>query len=344
MYNNPVLIFKLKRKSVFIDRAKILVTAGNGGHGVVSFRREKYVPKGGPDGGDGGKGGDVIVQTDHNLHTLLDFRYRTRFKAESGKHGQGANKTGRSGQDLIIRVPKGTLIKEEETAEILADLVDDNQQVVVAKGGKGGRGNARFATPTNQTPRKAESGEEGTSRTILLELKLIADVGLVGLPNAGKSTLLSKLSAARPKIADYPFTTLSPNLGIVRYKEGLSFVVADIPGLIEGASEGKGLGLDFLRHVERTKVLAFLIEINSENIFRDYEIFKNELNSYNPELLKRPSLIVLTKMDLPASDSDEGIEKINQLGLPISKISALTGEGLDELKNRLWELIKDVHR
>jgi GTP-binding protein len=329
---------------MFIDRAKIFVIAGNGGHGVVSFRREKYVPKGGPDGGDGGKGGDVIIQTDSNLHTLLDFRYRTRFKAESGKHGQGANKTGRSGQDLIIRVPKGTLIKNKETEEILADLVDDNQQVAIVKGGKGGKGNARFATPTNQTPRNAEPGEEGQAKTISLELKLIADVGLVGLPNAGKSTLLSKLSAARPKIADYPFTTLSPNLGIVRYKEGLSFVMADIPGLIEGAHEGKGLGLDFLRHIERTKVLAFLIEITSENIFHDYEVLKNELKSYNPELLKRPSLIVLTKIDLPASDSDEGIEKINQLGLPISKISALTGEGLDGLKNRLWELIENVHR
>jgi GTP-binding protein len=330
---------------VFIDQAKILVIAGNGGHGVVSFRREKYVPKGGPDGGDGGNGGDVIVQTDSNLHTLLDFRYRTRFKAESGKHGQGAKKTGRNGQDLIIQVPKGTLIKDEETEEILADLVDDNQRVVVAKGGKGGRGNARFATPTNQTPRNAEPGDEGQSKTILLELKLIADVGLVGLPNAGKSTLLSKLSAARPKIADYPFTTLSPNLGIVRYKEGFSFVMADIPGLIEGAHEGKGLGLDFLRHIERTKVLAFLIEITSENIFHDYEILKDELQSYNPKLLIRPCLVVLTKIDLPAGDnSEERIEKIKQLGLPILKISALTGERLDELKNCLWELIENVHR
>ncbi len=335
----------MSRRSVFIDQAKILVIAGNGGHGVVSFRREKYVPKGGPDGGDGGNGGDVIVQTDSNLHTLLDFRYRTRFKAESGKHGQGAKKTGRNGQGLIIQVPKGTLIKDEETEEILADLVDDNQRVVVAKGGKGGRGNARFATPTNQTPRNAEPGDEGQSKTILLELKLIADVGLVGLPNAGKSTLLSKLSAARPKIADYPFTTLSPNLGIVRYKEGFSFVMADIPGLIEGAHEGKGLGLDFLRHIERTKVLAFLIEITSENLFHDYEILRDELQSYNPKLLIKPCLVVLTKIDLPAGDnSEERIEKIKQLGLPILKISALTGERLDELKNRLGELIENVHR
>jgi len=329
---------------MFIDQAKISVMAGNGGHGVVSFRREKYVPKGGPDGGDGGKGGDVIIQTDPNLHTLLDFRYRRRFKAQSGKHGQGANKTGRSGENLIIRVPKGTLIKELDTEEVLADLVEDNQQVIVARGGKGGRGNARFATSTNQTPRNAESGEEGESRQILLELKLIADVGLVGLPNAGKSTLLSRLTAARPKIADYPYTTLSPNLGIVRYKEQLSFVIADIPGLIEGAHNGKGLGLDFLRHIERTKVLAFLIEYTSPDIFQDYQVLRNELNRYNPELLKRPSLIVLTKIDLEMDDEPIVLEQVNQLGIPLLKISALTGTGLDELKNRLWELIQDVHR
>jgi len=329
---------------MFIDHAKIFVQAGNGGNGIVSFRREKYVPKGGPNGGDGGKGGDVIIQTDRNLHTLLDFRYRTRFNAEPGKHGQGANKTGRSGQDLIIRVPKGTIIKAEQTDEILADLIDDDQQAIIARGGKGGRGNARFATPTNQTPRNAEPGEDGESRTILLELKLIADVGLVGLPNAGKSTLLSRLTAARPKIADYPFTTLAPNLGIVRYKEHLSFVMADIPGLIEGAHQGKGLGLDFLRHIERTKVLAFLIDSSSNNIYQDYEILRSELKSYNPELLKRPSLVVITKKDLSVTENVEDLKKIKHLGTPILKISALTGQGLDELKNRLWELIEHVHR
>jgi GTP-binding protein len=329
---------------VFIDRAKILVIAGNGGNGIVSFRREKYVPKGGPNGGDGGKGGDVIIQTDSNLHTLLDFRYRRRFKAESGKHGQGSNKTGRSGQDLIIRVPKGTIIKDKDTDGVLADLLDVDQQVVVVRGGKGGRGNARFATPTHQTPRTAEPGEEGGIRTLLLELKLIADVGLVGLPNAGKSTLLSRLTAAHPKIADYPFTTLAPNLGIVRYKEHLSFVMADIPGLIEGAHEGKGLGLDFLRHIERTKVLVYLIESISENLFHDFEILRNELESYNPELLTRPSLVVLTKIDMPTMENVQGIEKIDQLGLSVTRISALTGQGLDDLKNRLWELIEHVHR
>jgi GTP-binding protein len=329
---------------VFIDRAKIEVLAGNGGNGIVSFRREKYVPKGGPNGGDGGKGGDVIFQTDGNLITLLDFRYRRIFKAEAGKHGQGANKTGRSGSDLIIRVPNGTIIKVEETGEILADLVADNQQVVVAKGGRGGKGNARFATSTNQAPRNSEPGEEGESLKIVLELKLIADVGLVGLPNAGKSTLLSRLTAARPKIADYPFTTLAPNLGIVRFKEHLSFVLADIPGLIEGAHEGKGLGLDFLRHIDRTKALAFLIESTSEDVVQAFEILKNELKSYNPELLTRPSLIVLTKLDLLTDDDFVKIEQLNQVEIPVVQISALTGEGLDELKNRLWELIEHVHR
>ena len=325
---------------MFVDQAKIMVIAGNGGHGIVSFRREKFVPKGGPDGGDGGKGGDVIFRTDPNLHTLLDFRYKRKFKAESGKHGQGANKTGRSGQDLIIRVPKGTLIKDEDGEQVLADLVEDNQQVVITRGGKGGRGNARFATPTNQTPRIAEPGEQGASQQIVMELKLIADVGLVGLPNAGKSTLLSRLSAARPKIAAYPFTTLSPNLGIVTYKEHLNFVMADIPGLIEGAYKGKGLGLNFLRHIERTKVLAFLVDSLSENVFHAYQVLRNELYLHNIELLSRPSLIVLTKSDLLSSGKPEGIEQVQELGISIQKISALTGEGLDELKKILWELLE----
>jgi len=327
---------------MFIDRAKISVIAGNGGHGVVSFRREKYVPKGGPDGGDGGKGGNIIIRTDANLHTLLDFRYKRRFKAESGKHGMGANKTGRNGQDLIIRVPRGTLIKDYETNEILADLVEANQQVVVAKGGKGGRGNTHFATSTNQTPRYAEPGEEGKSQQIILELKLIADVGLVGLPNAGKSTLLSRLSAARPKIADYPFTTLIPNLGIVKYKEHKSFVMADIPGLIKGAHEGKGLGLDFLRHIERTKVLAFLIESVSEDVIGVYEILKNELRLYNSKLVARTGLIVLTKSDLIKSEYKKNSDRLNQLGVPWLEISALNGDGLEELKNIMWSLIDQV--
>jgi len=329
---------------MFIDQAKIVTIAGHGGNGVVSFRREKYVPKGGPDGGDGGKGGDVIIEADPNLQTLLDFRYRTKFKAQSGRHGQGANKTGRSGEDLIIRVPLGTVIKDEDTGELIADLVAPGQQAIVARGGKGGRGNARFATPTNQTPRIAEPGEPGESRTLLLELKLIADVGLVGLPNAGKSTLLARLTAARPKIADYPFTTLAPNLGIVHFKDQRSFVMADIPGLIEGAAQGKGLGLEFLRHIERTKVLAYLIDWNSKDVHHDYQILRNELKAYNSDLLWRPSIIVLTKIDLGSSVEPNGVDHLKKMDLPVQKISALRGEGLDELKIKLWNLIEKANQ
>ncbi len=329
---------------MFIDQAKITVIAGNGGNGVVGFRREKYVPKGGPDGGDGGKGGDVTIKADSNLHTLLDFRYKRIFKAESGKHGQGAQKSGRSGKNIIIRVPCGTIIRDAETTDVLVDLIKNQQTFVIAKGGKGGRGNQHFATPTQQTPRFAEDGRPGETKKIQLELKLIADVGLVGLPNAGKSTLLSRLSAATPKIADYPFTTLSPNLGIVKYKDYQSFVMADIPGLIEGAHQGKGLGLKFLRHIERTKVLAFLIESTSENIEEDYQVLKNELNLYNPVLLSRPAILVLTKNDLLLQDSSDGIDKLKKLELPIQKISSVTGKGLDELKNVIWELIEEANK
>ena len=325
---------------MFIDEAKIKVIAGNGGHGVVSFRREKFVPKGGPDGGDGGKGGDVIVRADHNLQTLLDFRYRRIFKAKSGKHGQGSQKTGKSGEDVIIRVPRGTVVKDAESGEVLADLVDDGQQAIIARGGKGGRGNSHFATPTKRTPRFAEEGKPGEQREIILELKLIADVGLVGMPNAGKSTLLSRLSAAKPKIADYPFTTLSPNLGIVSYKDHLSFVMADIPGLIEGAHEGKGLGLKFLRHIERTRVLAYLIDISSQDISAEFVSLRRELEEYNPKLAEKPSLLVLTKIDLSPGDDDLDLKKLTQWDLPIVSISSVTGEGLEELKERLWDLLQ----
>jgi len=326
---------------LFIDQAKIMLIAGNGGNGIVSFRREKFVPKGGPNGGDGGKGGDIIIKTDRNLHTLLDFRYKRRFKAKSGGHGQGSNKTGKDGKELIIRVPPGTLIRDAETGEIIADLVAENQSVVVAKGGRGGRGNARFATPTNQTPRYAEPGQSGEVREVVLELKLIADVGLVGLPNAGKSTLLSRVSAAHPRIADYPFTTLAPNLGIVNYKDHLSFVMADIPGLIEGAHQGKGLGHNFLRHIERTRVLAFLIEAISDDVAGVFETLKNELRLYNPALLARPAVVVLTKIDLVAKeDEPDHLEPLKSAGIPILKISALTGAGIDHLKQELWHLIR----
>ena len=250
---------------MFIDLAEIKLKAGNGGDGAVLFRREKFAPKGGPSGGNGGKGGNVILKTDHNLFTLLDFRYKNSYEAESGANGASSLKDGRGGEDTIIRVPVGTLVKDFETKEIIFDLDKPDQEVIIAFGGKGGKGNAQFATPTNQTPRYAENGRPGEERKITLELKLIADVGLVGFPNAGKSTLISTISDARPKIADYPFTTLEPNLGIVRYKDFKSFTVADIPGIIEGASKGKGLGLQFLRHIERTRILLFLIDITSES-------------------------------------------------------------------------------
>jgi len=325
---------------LFIDQAKITVIAGNGGHGVVSFRREKFVPKGGPDGGDGGKGGDIIIKADSNLHTLLDFRYKRIFKAKAGKHGQGAKKSGHGGADLIIRVPCGTIIRNVETNDLVADLIESEQEFIVARGGKGGKGNQHFATPTKRTPRYAQEGRPGETKEIQLELKLIADIGLVGLPNAGKSTLLARLSAATPKIADYPFTTLKPNLGIVKYKDHQSFVMADIPGLIEGAHQGKGLGLKFLRHVERTKVLAFLIESNSENIEENYQILRNELKLYKTELLKRPAILILTKNDLVEEKTIKKNEKMKKLNLPICMISSVTGRGLEELKEQIWHLIE----
>ncbi len=327
---------------MFIDQAKITVISGNGGNGIVSFRREKYVPKGGPDGGDGGKGGDVVIQADENLNTLLDFRHKKVFKAESGKHGQGSRKSGRNGKDVVLRVPCGTMIKNAETESLLVDLTEHGQQWIAASGGKGGRGNQHFATPTMQTPRFSEEGKAGEMHELLLELKLIADVGLVGLPNAGKSTLLSKLSAAKPKIADYPFTTLTPNLGIVNYKNFQSFVMADIPGLIEGAHQGKGLGLNFLRHIERTKVLAYLIDINSEDVYRSFEILKNELEQYRLDLKDKPALIVLTKLDLwqPTESSVE--KKFACSHLPVVKISAAANIGLEELKEKLFGLLKQV--
>ena len=261
----------------FIDLVKIYIKAGDGGAGHISFRREKYVPKGGPDGGNGGKGGDIIFIANKNLNTLLDFKYKRKFIAESGQPGGKAKRTGRNGKDIIIQVPVGTVIKDAETGEILCDFTEDKQQQIIAFGGKGGLGNAEFSTPTNQAPKYAQPGLPGEERWIFLELKLLADVGIVGFPNAGKSTLISVLSSAKPKIADYPFTTLVPNLGMVFVDDSKSFVIADIPGLIEGASEGKGLGLEFLRHIERTNLLIFLIDSTSEDIVRDYQILNKEL-------------------------------------------------------------------
>jgi GTP-binding protein len=320
---------------VFIDSAKIHVKAGDGGNGVVSFRREKYVPKGGPDGGDGGNGGSVYIVADRNLTTLLDFRYAPHYKAERGAHGQGSRKSGLSGNDIIIKVPCGTLIKDAETGEVLGDLTEHGAKLLVAKGGKGGRGNQHFATPTNRAPRYAEPGEPGEERTLELELKLLADVGLVGFPNAGKSTLISVLSAAKPKIADYPFTTLEPNLGIVRYQDYKSFVMADIPGIIEGASEGKGLGLKFLKHIERTKVLAILLPANSPDLKREYNILMNELKKFSPVLAEKPKVVVISKMDI----APEGFLLPKFRGVKVVSISSVAQQGLEALKTLLWEKI-----
>jgi GTP-binding protein len=323
---------------MFIDYAKIFVEAGRGGSGCVSFRREKYVPKGGPDGGDGGKGGDVIMQVDAGMRTLQDFHMRKHFRAERGEHGKGANKNGRGGAEVIIRVPPGTVVKDAETGETLADLVQSGERLVIARGGRGGRGNASFATSTHQAPREWEVGELGESRWLILELKLLADVGLVGLPNAGKSTLLSRLTAARPKIADYPFTTLTPNLGVVQYHDN-SFVMADIPGLIEGAHEGRGLGIEFLRHIERTSVLVVLIDATSENLASDYQTLIHEMESYNSALGQKPRIIVLTKMDL-AADKNIGEEFLQNINFPTCRISAASGEGIDRLTGMMWEAVR----
>ena len=287
----------------FVDEARIHVKAGDGGNGCVSFRRERFIPRGGPDGGNGGKGGDVILQADAQLSTLLDLTYPKPLRAQKGTHGKGKDQTGRNGEDLLVRVPVGTLVRDDQTGEVLQDLLFDGQRFVGAEGGRGGRGNARFATPTRRAPRHAEKGEKGEERWLRLELKLLADVGLIGYPNAGKSTLLSKISSARPKIADYPFTTLVPNLGVVTREEHRPFVVADIPGLIEGASAGAGLGLTFLRHVERTRLLIHLLDISEEpsrNPIKDFHALNHELNAYHPSLLEKVQIVALNKIDLPS--------------------------------------------
>jgi GTP-binding protein len=315
---------------MFIDSAKIRVQAGSGGAGCVAFRREKYVPKGGPNGGDGGHGGDVVAVADGHIHTLLDFHYQTLYKAQRGQHGLGANKTGKSGESLWIRMPIGTMIRNAETGDLIADLTKEGEEAIIAHGGRGGRGNARYSTPSNRTPREWEPGFPGQELEVTLELKLIADVGLVGLPNAGKSTLLSRISAARPKIADYPFTTLTPNLGIVRVNDTQSYVVADIPGLIEGAHEGKGLGIQFLRHIERTKILAILIDGSSETMDGDYRMLMHELKSYSPDLLKKKRLLVYTKLDL-VQGKPKTLKSSLTGKVPALAISAVRGDGLDEL-------------
>ncbi|MHC1730049.1 MAG: GTPase ObgE [Syntrophobacteraceae bacterium] len=321
----------------FVDEVKIKIAAGKGGGGCVGFRREKYVPRGGPDGGDGGGGGSVVLEASERKHSLLDFRYRSLYKAASGRNGEGQNRHGRSGEDLVLEVPVGTVAKDAETDEILADLTEPGRQWIAAKGGRGGKGNAHFASSTHRTPRFAQEGEQGEERELKLELKLIADVGLVGLPNAGKSTLISVVSAARPKIADYPFTTLVPNLGVVRYdNDALPFVIADVPGLIEGAHEGAGLGIRFLKHIERTRLLLHIIDISllsSDNFLQPFNQIEHELTSYSTLFQEKPRIIVLNKIDLIGSSAE--LEKIaknhRQLGYPVFLISAVKREGVREL-------------
>ena len=326
---------------MLIDRAVIRVVGGTGGSGASSFARFKYKPKGGPDGGDGGHGGSVFVRGDPNLATLLDYRYRTTWQAERGEHGKGKTQTGASAADLYLPVPPGTVVRNAATGEIIGEVLEAEDVVRVAKGGRGGRGNARFATSTHQAPREWEPGEEGEDRQIELVLKLIADVGLVGEPNAGKSTLLSVVSAARPKIADYPFTTLEPNLGVVALPGHRTFVMADIPGIIEGAHQGKGLGDRFLQHVERTRVLAFLIPLDSENLQAVYNQLRHEVREYSSDLADKQHVVLLTKRDLYArSDDLPRIEAPSATGT--LAISSASGEGIDQLKEYLWKLVEQV--
>jgi len=324
---------------LFIDYAEISVKGGDGGRGCVSFRREKYVPKGGPDGGNGGDGGNVIIQVDPHMTTLLDYRYRKHYKAENGKPGEGALKQGKRGKDITIRVPPGTVVKELETGEVLADLTRENQEVAVARGGKGGRGNSSFKSPTLQSPRKSGPGVKGETKKLALELKLLADVGIVGQPNVGKSTLLSRLSAAKPKIASYPFTTLTPNLGMVKLEDHRSFVLADIPGLIEGAHQGKGLGHEFLKHIQRTKLLLYLLDASSDDIQGDYQALSEEIELFDPLLAQRPQVVVLNKIDLWEKAKEI---KVNGGDMPIYHISALTGRGLKKLLGVLKSKLEEI--
>ena len=329
---------------MFIDEAKIWVKAGDGGNGCVAFRREKYVPRGGPSGGDGGDGGDVVLESTEHLNTLLPFRYNREFRGERGHHGEGSNCHGREGEDTVIRVPVGTIVYEEESSERLFDFTAAGQRFLVARCGRGGRGNARFASSTNRAPRRADPGETGEERRLRLELKLLADVGLVGFPNAGKSTLISRLSAAHPKIADYPFTTLEPCLGVVAVGEEESFVLADIPGLIEGAHQGHGLGTRFLRHIERTRLLVHLVDVSAtgRDPAEDFRVVRNELGQFSAALLEKPVVVVANKLDQPgAAERAETLRAFCQReGMPFHAISALRGDGLNELRYLLGEKLR----
>ncbi len=319
----------------FIDEAKIFVKAGDGGQGCASFRREKFVPKGGPDGGDGGKGGDVVISGSQDLASLLDFKYRRIFKAEKGKNGSGSNKKGREGKNLVVHVPFGTIVFEEGSKKPLADITSDQDNYVAARGGKGGRGNAHFVTSTHRTPYEFEPGEPGEEKQLLLVLKLLADIGIVGLPNAGKSTLISRLTDARPKIGDYPFTTLTPTLGVLR-EEDNTFVMADIPGIVEGAAQGRGLGLTFLKHIERTRMLLLVLDISGANPMEDYKTLKHELNSYKKGMFGRERIAILNKTDkVPEEIIEMWRTALIQKGENVVAISALNGWGIDTLKTMI---------
>jgi GTPase len=326
---------------MLIDRAVVRVVGGSGGSGASSFARFKYKPKGGPDGGDGGHGGSVYVRADPNLATLLDYRYRTLWQADRGEHGKGKTKTGASATDLYLPIPPGTVVRDAGTGELIGEVIEPDETLLVARGGRGGRGNARFATSTHQAPREWEPGEDGEDRQIELVLKLIADVGLVGEPNAGKSTLLSVVSAAHPKIADYPFTTLEPNLGVVALSGHRTFVMADIPGIIEGAHEGKGLGFRFLQHVERTRVLAFLIPLDAEDPQATYDRLRDEIRQYSAALAEKRHIIILTKRDLQPTDHPlPNLRAAEAAG--VQAISSASGEGVEELKEYLWRFVEDA--
>ncbi|MCC8143141.1 MAG: GTPase ObgE [Tannerellaceae bacterium] len=332
-------------ESNFVDYVKIYCRSGKGGRGSSHFRREKYIPKGGPDGGDGGRGGHVYLRGNRNYWTLLHLRYERHIFATSGESGGAKRSSGKDGQDRIIEVPCGTVVYDAETGEYICDVMEDGQQVMLLKGGRGGQGNTHFKTSTNQAPRYSQPGEPAQERQVILQLKLLADVGLVGFPNAGKSTLLSVVSAAKPKIANYPFTTLEPNLGIVSYRDNRSFVMADIPGIIEGASEGKGLGLRFLRHIERNSLLLFMIPGDADDIRKEYEILHNELVKYNPDLLEKRRILAITKSDLLDDELIEGLSQDLPEGIPYIFISAVTGMGINELKDLLWKELnrEDFH-
>ncbi|MDR5658039.1 GTPase ObgE [Serpentinicella sp. ANB-PHB4] len=335
---------------MFVDKAKIHIKAGKGGNGAVAFRREIYVPAGGPSGGDGGNGGDIIFQVNSGMRTLMDFRYKKHYSAENGEDGKNKNMFGKDGEDLVLKVPPGTIVRDEKTNEIIADLTNDQQKEVIAKGGKGGKGNTNFKTATRQAPRFAVAGEQGEELSVILELKMIADVGLIGFPNVGKSTFLSVVTSARPKVADYHFTTLAPNLGVVKTKYGDSFVLADIPGLIEGAHEGTGLGHEFLRHIERTKLLVHVVDvagIEGRNPIDDFKKINNELRLYNEDLTTKAQVVAANKIDI-ISDSDEeylNLKKhVNELGIDIFPVSAVTNQGLDELISYVAEKLKELEK